>query len=635
MVRQKSRLLVLTVLFAIACDAQDFKKQVIYQVVTDRFFNGDTGNDDPAKSPGLFDATRTQWQAYWGGDLAGIQQKLAYIQGLGATAIWISPPVNNENLNTASSGISAPYHSYWNRDFMQIEEHFGDNSNSFAAFDSLVAAMHATGMKLIVDQANNHSNADNAGEFGSLYNNGTFMAAANNDPNGYFHHDPNISDFNDRYQVQYLTLDDLTDLNQENPVIDAYLKASAAQLQSHHVDAFRLDAVKHVTWGWEYSFANSVFNNAPSFLFGEWNQGNTSDPLYPDSYKFANNSGISLLDFPLNIAIRDVFAGDNSFSEIDSTINAENTNFSYPNDLVTFFDSHDESRFLTWNNNQNRLQEAMAFLLTGRGIPVIFYGDEQYLFNNSKGSGGAGTDPFNRVWMSSFSTSTAAYKLIQKLAALRQANDALGYGTWQQRWINADVYIYERQFFNDVVLVAVNKSDTTSYPIGGLFTALPPGTYSDYLGGLQSGGSLTVAAGSGGNNPANNFTIAPASVSVWQFQINATTPQVGSIGPHVGQPGMTVTIAGDGFGASTGSVLFGSTPATIQSWSNTSVTFAVPGVSNGAYNLQLKSASGTAANTIAFTVLAAKLIPVTFTVNNATPTRFGDYIFVTIQLRTT
>src|SRR5579872_5749612 len=166
MVRQKSRLLVLTVLFAIACDAQDFKKQVIYQVVTDRFFNGDTGNDDPAESPGLFDATRTQWQAYWGGDLAGIQQKLAYIQGLGATAIWISPPVNNENLNTASSGISAPYHSYWNRDFMQIEEHFGDNSNSFAAFDSLVAAMHATGMKLIVDQANNHSNADNAGEFG-------------------------------------------------------------------------------------------------------------------------------------------------------------------------------------------------------------------------------------------------------------------------------------------------------------------------------------------------------------------------------------------------------------------------------------------------------------------------------------
>jgi hypothetical protein len=205
---------------------QDFKKQVIYQVVTDRFYDGDTTNDNPAESPGLYDSTKTQWQAYWGGDLAGIQQQLSYIKGMGATAIWISPPVNNENLNDVSSGISAPYHGYWNRDFTQIEEHFGDNSNSFSAFDSLVSAMHANGMKIIVDQANNHSNPNQSGEFGSLYNNGTFMAAANNDPNGYFHHNPQIpnSGFSDRYQVQYWTLDDLTDLNQENAVIDAYLK---------------------------------------------------------------------------------------------------------------------------------------------------------------------------------------------------------------------------------------------------------------------------------------------------------------------------------------------------------------------------------------------------------------------------
>jgi glycosidase len=610
--------------------AQDFKKQVIYQVVTDRFYDGDTTNDNPAESPGLYDSTKTQWQAYWGGDLAGIQQELPYIKGMGATAIWMSPPVNNENLNAASSGISAPYHGYWSRDFTQIEEHFGDNSNSFSAFDSLVSAMHTNGMKIIVDEANNHSNPDNAGEFGSLYNNGTFMAAANNDPNGYFHHNPDIANYDDRYQLQYYTLEDLTDLNQENSVIDAYLKSAATQLQTHHVDAFRLDAVKDVTWGWQYSFANTVFNNAPSFLYGEWDQGNTSDPLYPDSYKFANNSGISLLDFPLNTAIRDVFASNNAFSEIDSTINTENGNFTYPNDLVTFFDSQDESRFLTLNNNQNRLQEAMAFLLTGRGIPIIFYGDEQYLFNNTDGTdGNPGTDPYNRVWMSSFSTTTNAYKLIAKLAALRQANDAVGYGTWKQRWINNDVYIYERQFYNDVVLVAINKNDSTPYSITGLYTALPAGTYTDYLGGLQSGNSLTVTAGSGGNNPANNYTIAAHSASVWQYGVNATAPEVGSIGTHVGQPGMTVTIAGDGFGTSTGSVLFGSTPATIQSWTNSSVTFTVPNVANGSYNVQLKSSAGTAANTIAFTVLTAKLIPVTFTVDNANPTNTGDYIFVT------
>lgn len=371
MQRLRVTLAIAVALAPAALHAQDFKKNVIYQIVTDRFYDGDTTNDKPAESPGLFDSTHTQWQAYWGGDFAGIQQQLSYIKGMGATAIWVSPVVNNENLNCASSGISAPYHGYWARDFMNIEEHYGDNSNSFSAFDSLVSALHSNNMKIIVDEANNHSNPDNCGEIGSLYNNGTFMAAANNDPNGYFHHNPDISNYNDRYQLQYYTLEDLTDLNQENSTIDAYLKSAAAQLQTHNVDAFRLDAVKDVTWGWEYSFANSVYNNSPSSLYGEWDQSNTSDPLYPDSYKFANSSGITLLDFPLNTAIRDVFASNNAFSEIDFTINTENSNFTYPNDLVTFFDSQDESRLLTLNDNQNRLQEAMAFLLTGRGIPIL------------------------------------------------------------------------------------------------------------------------------------------------------------------------------------------------------------------------------------------------------------------------
>ena len=620
-------LMILLSCFAGAIHAQDFKKQVIYQIVTDRFYDGNTSNDNPSESPGLFDATRKNWQAYWGGDLAGIEQKLAYIKGMGATAIWVSPVVNNENLNCASSGVSGPYHSFWNRDFMNIEEHFGDNTNSFAAFDKLVGALHANGMKIIVDQANNHSNPRNCGEKGSLYNNGTFMASADTDPKGYFHHNPNVPDngWDDRYLIQYYTLSDLADLNQENADIDAYLKSSAKQLQNHEVDAFRLDAVKHATWGWEYSFANSVFSNRPSFLFGEWIYGGPGDALYPDAEKFANKSGISLLDFGLNNAMRDVFGGDKPFAGLDSVINAEDKDFTYPNDLVTFFDSHDESRLLNLKNNRDRLHEAMAFLLTARGIPVILYGDEQYLFD----TGNDGKDPNNRVWMSTFSTKTTAYKLIGKLAALRQVNDALAYGLWKQRWISDNVYIYERQFFQDVVLIAINKSDTASYPISGLFTSLPAGIYQDYLGELLSGAKLTVLAAEGGNNPAANFTIKPHSVSVWHSATPASAPQVGSIGPHVGQPGMTVTVAGDGFGMGAGAILFGSTAAEVLSWSNSSVTFTVPAVSNGSYDVQLKASGGAAANMIPFTVLAAKLVPVTFTVHNAVPTNPGDYVFLT------
>ena len=193
--------------------AQDFKKQVIYQIVTDRFFNGDTSNDNPPQSSGLFDSTKSNWQLYWGGDLAGIQQNMAYLKGMGITAIWISPPVDNLNLNIpdGSGNPTAAYHGYQARDFKRIEEHFGDVNNTWAAFDNLVSSAHQNGIKVIVDFAPNHTNNNAAGEFGSLYDNGTFLAAYNNDPNGYFHHNPNISNFNDRYQLQYYTLFGLSD----------------------------------------------------------------------------------------------------------------------------------------------------------------------------------------------------------------------------------------------------------------------------------------------------------------------------------------------------------------------------------------------------------------------------------------
>src|SRR5580698_4883650 len=225
-------------LLALACipcvlQGQDFKKQVIYQIVTDRFYNGDMSNDNPAESAGLDDSTRTNWHAYWGGDLAGIQKKMAYIKGLGATAIWISPAVDNENKNLVSTGVSAPFHGYHARDFMRVEEHFGDPANSWRAFDNLVAAAHQNGIKVIVDWANNHSNDKGDGEFGALYNNGVLMASETNDPNGYFHHNPEIGDYNDRYQLQYYTLSGLEDLNQENSTIDSYLKTAIELFQAH------------------------------------------------------------------------------------------------------------------------------------------------------------------------------------------------------------------------------------------------------------------------------------------------------------------------------------------------------------------------------------------------------------------
>jgi glycosidase len=140
--RRVFRSLLVLIFAASLCGAQDFKKQVIYQIVTDRFFDGDTSNNNPSQSSGLFDSTKTNWQLYWGGDLAGIQQQMSYLKGLGVTALWISPPVDNLNLNIpdSSGNPTAAYHGYQARDFKRIEEHFGDVNNTWTAFDNLVSA---------------------------------------------------------------------------------------------------------------------------------------------------------------------------------------------------------------------------------------------------------------------------------------------------------------------------------------------------------------------------------------------------------------------------------------------------------------------------------------------------------------
>jgi glycosidase len=614
----------LVVLLAVSLTtAADFKRDIIYQIVTDRFFDGDTTNNNPPQSSGLFDSTKTNWQAYWGGDLAGIQQKMSYIAGMGVTAIWISPPVDNENVNEGGATIGAPYHGYQGRDFKRVEEHFGDSTNSWTAFDNLVTAAHNAGVKVIVDFAPNHSNNNNNGEFGAFYDNGTLVGNYTNDTNGYFHHNPNISDFNDRYQVQYYTLSNLADFNQEHATVDAYLKNAVAVFQQHQVDGFRVDAIKHATWGWLYTFVNSIYTGGNTFTFGEWIADTTSDPLYHDLYKFANRSGFSALDFPFYNAIDNVFARDHAFSEIDGVLTQEAANFQQAGDLVTFIDNHDRQRFLSINNNNNRLHEALALLLTSRGVPVIYYGTEQYLHNDTNG----GNDPFNRPFMSGYDTTTAAYKLISKLTALRKSNVAIPYGTSGQRWINSDVYIYERKFAGSVVLVAINKNDTSATAISGLFTALPVGTYTDYLAGAFGGLSITVTNG-GGNNPVNNFSLPAHTISVWTLAPGtATTPSLASVGPDVAQPGVQVTLAGSFSGTNT--VKFGTTAASVVSSSSNQIVVTVPSVANGNYNVTVTDSGNHVSGSLPFTVLTAKLIPVTFTVNNATPTNPGDYIFLT------
>jgi glycosidase len=628
----------------------DIHQGFIYQIVTDRFFNGDTSNDDPAQSAGEFDpkgfTTPANWRDYWGGDLAGITQKMAYLKSMGVATIWISPPI--DNANKPDGGGASGYHGYWPRDMTRIEEHFGDAGNSWAAFDKLTAAAHANGIKVIVDFVANHTNDIGVGENGALYNNGVKVTDYSSDTGAtpYYHHTPNMSDFEDRYQLQYDTLFGLADLDQTNPWVDNYIKGAVAQLLTHGADGFRFDAVKHVNWGWEYSLENSIANwkgpktlptaDARPFVFGEWLEG-SGDPLYADSVKFSNRSGMNLLDYPLYGPVVDVFAKGKSFTEIDSELNLEASGdsgrnvegFAQPNDLVTFFDNHDNPRIQSMGADATAAKQALAFIFTCRGVPVVYYGDEQYLHNDTSG----GNDPYDRNAMTSFGM-TDAVTLIQYLAALRASNAAIAYGTMQQRWINDDVYIYERRLGGNVVLVAINKSKTSDPAISGLFTSLAPGSYSDFLNGTMGGVGLTVSGSAGGNNAAANFTLPHGSVSIW-VAAGGVGLAIGSVTPRVANSGVAVTIAGAGFGTTAGTVSFAAGGlqkiAKILQWTDGEITAMVPNISAGPAKVTVTRGAATS-GAAPFTVSTGKLIPANFSVAGVPALASGDVVMLTGSL---
>lgn len=237
-------------------------------------------------------------------------------------------------------------------------------------------------------------------------------------------------------------------------------------------------------------------------------------------------------------------------------------------------------------------------------------------------------DPDNRGYMSGFSTSTTAYQVIGKLAPLRKSNPALAYGTTQERWINDDVYVYERKFGNSSALVAINRSTTTAASITGLQTSLPAGTYADELSGLLNGSSITVSAA----GTVSAFNLPAGAVAVWQFAANDSAPVIGNIGTDLGKAGTTLTIDGRGFGNASGTVYFGTTAVTgnqIVQWEDTQIQVEVPAITPGQYNIKVRNASSVDSNSYSsFNLLTGDQVSVRFIINSAS-TQLGENVYLT------
>ncbi|MEC5422952.1 alpha-amylase family glycosyl hydrolase [Virgibacillus sp. C22-A2] len=579
----------------------DYSRDVIYQIVTDRFYDGDSSNNP---SEDIYSSDCSNLHKYCGGDWQGIIDKIndGYLTTMGITAIWISQPV--ENVYALHPSGYTSYHGYWARDYKRTNPFYGD----FSEFDRLINTAHSNGIKVIMDFTPNHSSPaletdPSYAENGAIYDDGNLLGSYSNDPLNIFHHFGG-TDFSSYEDGIYRNLYDLADYDLNNEIIDQYLKESIKLWLDKGIDGIRVDAVKHMSQGWQESLMSEIYNYRPVFTFGEWFLG--TGEVDPQNHHFANESGMSLLDFQYGQTIREVLRdGTADWHVFNEMIESTADDYNEVIDQVTFIDNHDMSRFSVDGSSNRHTDMALAVLLTSRGVPTIYYGTEQYLTGNN--------DPENRKPMSSFNTSTNSYQIISQLAPLRQSNPALGFGNTKERWVNSDVYIYERKFGNNVVLTAINRGNS-SYEVTNLNTSLPEGIYNDELDYLLDGNNITINT----DGSVNSFNLSPRGVAIWQYTEESSIPLIGHVGPMMGQAGNIITINGEGFGSVEGTVQFNSTNANVQSWSNTEIEIKVPNITPRKYDITILNASNIKSNTYDdFEVLTGEQVTVRFVVNNA------------------
>lgn len=519
---------------------REFREEVIYFIIVDRFYDATSDDEerqglwDRGDKPGLYDKTWTQWGKYWGGNLTGIIQKIPYLKSLGVTAVWLSPlfeQVDDMQFDRA------PMHGYWTKDFKRINPRFlplgePNSIHSSTTLKDLVSALHNEGIKLILDIVCNHSSPDIGGSKGVVFDDGKPLCDFNNDYYSFYHHNGEITDWYDEYQLINCEMCGLATFNENNIEFRNYIKSAICSWLDIGVDALRVDTLKHMPlWFWQ-EFSSHIKTYQPStFLFGEYGFGKPWDCR---TVQYANNSGMSILDFGLADAIRFAFSGQQAggFKLIEDLLGYDYV-YQRANELVTFIDNHDMPRFLSISPNRRSLEQALVLLFSLRGVPCIFYGTEQYLVDDTDG----GNDPYNRPMMQSWDTDIQCFQLINTLIDIRRKNQSLTFGSHHQLYVSEDIYAYIRKYRDFYAICVINKGPSFELELN-----LPFSIYENSLICELSGSScqvfenrLKLSLEAGG---FRLFSILGQRVSgavVATFQLNGIETK----------PGQRIVLAGD------------------------------------------------------------------------------------------
>ena len=347
----------------------DWDEAVIYFAVTDRFFDGDTSNND-AYGVGDYDTSDKGGSSYHGGDFAGLNEKLDYLKDLGVNTIWITPIVENitDDQPDAKTGMHTyGYHGYWASDFAKLNKHLGTEEE----FAALIEAAHSRGMKLMVDVVLNHAGYGTENYFNNI------LTGEDGNTIKMLRDSSNTVSGDDKQDA----LSDLPDfVTEDAEVRDQLIEWQTNWMKKFDIDYYRVDTVKHVdstTWS---AFKNSLTKVNPDFkMIGEYSgagYANTAGEL-------GTGSMDALLDFDFNDFAQNFVGG--KISTVENSLLKRNGALNNTATMGNFLNSHDENTLQYTLVNKSGFSEEEAYNLmkvaatlqiTAKGQPVIYYGDE-------------------------------------------------------------------------------------------------------------------------------------------------------------------------------------------------------------------------------------------------------------------
>jgi neopullulanase len=414
---------------------------VLYQIMPDRFADGDSSNNASGNQ-------RSLPRGWHGGDFAGIEQHIDYLNQLGVTALWLTPVVSN-------GAMPESYHGYAATDLYAVDAHFG----TLAQYQQLSRALHAHGIKLVFDLVPNHLGLQHpwvadppAPEWfhGTVQNHHPIKDQFENIV------DPHAPPAAWRDVTNGWFTDAMPDLNQENPLVSRYLIQNALWwVETAGLDGFRIDTFPYVGRAFWHDFHATLHSVYPQVTtVGEiFNHDAEITSFFAGGVAHHGiDTGLDTpFDFPVYFALRDVLASDKPMTELSAVLR-QDALYPHPERLVTFIGNHDTSRFITAaGGSASRLKLALGLVTTLRGMPEIYSGDELGMAggddpdNRRDFPGGFPGDTSNAFTQTGRTTAEQdVYTWTAGLIALRQKHPALQTGIEQNLFADEDAFAYVR-----------------------------------------------------------------------------------------------------------------------------------------------------------------------------------------------